>query len=154
MIDWRRLARILRRVERDEDLVQDALLRIAASPPTDEHEGAVLVYGLRALRSAKIGALRRAVVRRHVALYHYGALRRAPSPDPDPLTALIQAERYRALLHAIEALPSRQRLVVEACAEGVDGPELRRRLGAPTRGAAYNVLCRARYNLLGALAHR
>jgi DNA-directed RNA polymerase specialized sigma24 family protein len=142
-IDWRRLARILRRVERDEDLVQEVLLRLMHFPP--QREETALSYALLALRSVRIGAWRRAEARRRGEAQPlcYG-----PSLDPGPLAALLRAQRLRELWRSIASRPSGQREAIEACLDGADGPELRRRLGAPSTGAAYNVLYRARQSLL------
>jgi len=124
-----------------EDLAQEAFLRILAAAPRYKPSAAFSTYLYRIVTRLCIDHTRK----KHPIFTN--TLPETVDSSPDPITALIQKDRDALIRKALDALPSRQRMVVILkYDEGLRYAEIARAMGTTVK-AVERLLNRARKTL-------
>jgi len=143
---WRIAHRFLGDPAEAEDVAQEAFLRILAAAPRYKPSAAFSTYLYRVVARLCIDNTRK---KRPVFT---NTLPETVDSSPDPATALVQKDRDALIRKALDALPSRQRMVVILkYYEGLRYGEIARAMGTTVK-AVERLLGRARKTLQSSLS--
>jgi len=144
---WRIAHRFIGDPAEAEDVAQEAFLRILAAAPRYKPSAAFSTYLYRVVARLCIDNTRK---KRPILT---NTLPETVDSSPDPATALAQKDRDALIRKALDALPSRQRMVVILkYYEGLSYGEIAQAMGTTVK-AVERLLGRARKTLQKRLSH-
>ena len=144
---WRIAHRFLGDPAEAEDIAQEAFLRILAASPRYKPSAAFSTYLYRVVVRLCIDNTRK----KH--LIFSNTLPEPVDSSPDPATALVQKDRDALIRKALDALPSRQRIVIILkYYEELSYGEIAQAMGTSVK-AVERLLSRARKTLPKRLSH-